>query len=308
MAGKDYYAILGVDRAATPDQVKKAYRKLALKFHPDKNPGDKAAEERFKDVNEAYAVLSNPEKRKQYDLFGAEGFERRFSQEEIFRDFDLGRIFDEMGLGGFDLRGFFGGGGRRGAGQPFNPFTGRRGPGGAGPQVARGQDVESAITIGFHEAFHGGERGFDLSGPSGTTSLTVKVPKGVRTGQTLRLRGKGRPGLHGGPAGDLLLKVTVADHPVFRRLGDDVEMDLPVSVTTAVLGGSVDVSLPSGESRKLKVPAGTGSGKRIRLKGEGFPRKDGGPGDLYAIVMIEAPASLDDDQRRHFEALRESGL
>lgn len=301
MSAKDYYQILGVDRAASPEQLKKAYRKLAMKFHPDRNPGDKAAEDSFKEVNEAYAVLSDPEKRKQYDMFGAEGFGRRFSQEEIFRNADFGSLFEDLGLGGFDLRGLFGGGTRARGG--FNPFAG--GGGRAAPR--RGQDLENPLTIGFHEAFHGGERSFTLSGESGSETLTVRIPKGVRTGQVLRLKGKGRHGPGGGPRGDLLLKVSVADHPMYRRLGDDVEMDLTVPLTTAVLGGSVEVALPSGDVRRLKVPAGTPSGRRIRLQGEGFAKK-GGAGDLYARVMIDVPGTLDDEQRRHFEALRESGV
>jgi curved DNA-binding protein len=303
MAPRDYYATLGVERKATADEIKKAFRKLALQYHPDRNPDDKAAEERFKEVNEAYAVLSDADKRKQYDMFGAEGFGQRYSQEDIFQNFDFRSIFDDIGAGGFDFRSLFGGGGGNGGrGQGgFNPFGGGR------RQAARGRDVESALTVGFHEAYHGGERSFTLKGPQGSETINVKVPAGIRSGQRLRVQGRGEPGPGGGPAGDLLLEVTVADHPIYRRDGDDVELDLPVSVTTAVLGGSVDVTLPGGETKRLKIPVGTSAGKRIRIRGKGFPHK-GGHGDLYVRVMVDVPSELNDEQRGHFESLRDLGL
>ena len=305
MAGKDYYASLGVDRKAGADEIKKAYRKLAAKYHPDRNPGDTQAEERFKDISEAYAVLSDPNKRRQYDMFGAEGFGQRFSQEQIFQDFDLGRIFQDMGLGGmggFDLRSLFGGGGpQRGGG--FNPFGG----GGAGAQPPRrGRDVENPMTIGFHEAFTGGERSFQLSGPDGSETISVKIPRGIKTGQKLRVRGMGEAG-HGG-RGDLLLKVSVAEHPLYRRRGDDIELDLEIPFSTVALGGSGDVELPNGEVKKLKVPAGTPSGRKLRIRGQGFPKRGGGSGDLFVRVMVVAPEALTEAQKEAVEALRELGL
>ena len=309
MSVKDYYASLGVERGATPEDIKKAYRKLAMKWHPDRNAGDAAAEERFKDISEAYAVLSDADKRQQYDMFGAEGFGQRYSQEDIFRGFDVGQMFEGMDLGGFDLRGLFGGrGGQAGGGRGgFNPFSG--GGRSRQPQVRRGQDIESTLTVSFHEAFAGGERSLQLSStePDGNT-VNVKVPPGIKSGQKLRVRGKGQAGIGGGPAGDLLLEVTVAEHPTYRRAGNNVEMDLLVPITTAVLGGGVDVELPSGEEKRLKVPPGTSSGRRIRLRSEGFPTRSGGRGDLFARVMIEAAEELTDEQRGHLEALRELGL
>ncbi|MEZ4265653.1 MAG: DnaJ C-terminal domain-containing protein [Myxococcota bacterium] len=305
MAARDYYETLGVERKASADEIKKAFRKLALQYHPDRNPDDKAAEERFKEVNEAYAVLSDADKRKQYDMFGAEGFGQRYSQEDIFQNFDFRSIFDDIGGGGgFDFRSLFGGGGGNGgrAQGGFNPFGG-----GGGRRPARGRDVESALTVGFHEAYHGGERSFTLKGPQGTETINVKVPAGIRSGQKMRVQGRGEPGPGGGQAGDLLLEVSVAEHPIYRRLGDDVEMDLPVSVTTAVLGGSVEVTLPGGDTKRLKIPAATGSGKRIRIRGKGFPKR-GGAGDFYVRVMVDVPAELDDAQRAHFESLRDLGL
>ena len=228
MAGKDYYAILGVERTASPEEIKKAFRTLAMKYHPDRNKDDKSAEERFKDINEAYAVLSDPEKRKQYDMFGAEGFGQRYSQEDIFRNFDLGRIFEDMGIGG-GFRTIFGGGRRGGGG--FNPFGGGRG--GAG---SRGKDMESELTIGLLEAYGGSTRTFNVAGPGGTEEISVKIPPGIRTGQKLRVRGKGQSVMPGGPRGDLFLVVKIGDHPGYRLKGDDIEMDLMVPLTVAVLG------------------------------------------------------------------------
>jgi curved DNA-binding protein len=298
MASKDYYALLGVERTASAEEIKKAYRKLALKYHPDRNKDDKAAEERFKEVNEAYAVLSDADKRKQYDTFGADGFQQRYSQEEIFRNFDFSRIFDDLGLGG------------RGGAFDFSSLFGRRG--GAGrPSPVPGQHIESQLTVGFYEAFHGGERSLTVGGASGPETITVKIPRGVTTGKKLRVRGKGQPGRGGGATGDLLLRVIVAEHPVFRLVDGsrDLTMDLPVPLTTAVLGGQVEVTTPKGESRTLTIPAGTSGGKRVRIRGEGFPAvREGEAGDLYCQVAITVPQDLDDGQRAHFEALRDSGV
>jgi len=162
------------------------------------------------------------------------------------------------------------------------------------------------MTIGFHEAFAGGERSLQLSGPDGMENISVKVPKGIKTGQKLRVRGKGGPGPAG--RGDLMILVTVAEHPVFRRRGDDVEMDAEVPFSTAVLGGSVEIELPSGETKRPKVPAGTPSGRRIRLRGEGFPKRGGKSGDLFVRVMTACPEELSDEQLAAVESLRDLGL
>ena len=304
MSGKDYYATLGVDRQASQDELKKAYRKLAMKYHPDRNTDDKAAEEKFKAISEAYAVLSDTEKRKQYDMYGAEGFRQRFSQEDIFNSFDLGAIFGDLGLGGkfgFDVRSIFGGGGGRSGG--FNPFGGQQ-----QVRAQRGQNIEQELTIGFHEAFSGGERSLHLSGPEGRDVISVKIPAGITTGKKLRVRGKGHPGAHGGPTGDLMLKIAVAEHPIYRLNGLHVEMDVEIPLTAGALGASVDIVTPGGDERSLKVPPGTGSGTRMRIRGEGFPGRNDTRGDLYVRLMIGAPSELTDAQRTHLEALRDSGL
>lgn len=324
MANKDYYRLLGVAKDASADEIKKAFRKLAMQYHPDRNNAPEA-EEKFKEINEAYAVLSDPEKRKQYDMFGSDGFGQRFSQEDIFRNFDFGSIFADMGFGGagsggrsFDFSSAFGGrGGARGGARGgkrsgFNPFGNSASGAGGGP----GQDAELAIVVSFHEAYHGGERMVPAQSAEGG-DLRVKIPAGVRTGATLRVRGRGRPGAGGGPAGDLLLKVEVAAHPLYRfGGGDDLEMDLEVPLSTLALGGSAEVETPDGQKPVLKVPAGTAPGQKLRLRGKGFPagRGQGGggdgatSGDLLARLVIKLPKPLSDEQRRHFEALRELGL
>ena len=327
MPAKSYYDVLGVARDASADDIKKAFRKLAMKYHPDRN-STKEAEERFKEANEAYAVLSDPEKRRQYDMVGASGFEQKYSRDEIFRNFDFNSIFEEMGLGGrggFDLGSIFGGGGggggRRGGrggarggehggagGGPrgFNPFS--QGAGAQAQAQVVGRDVETEVTVGFHEAYHGGERNVEIAGPEGPETLSVKIPRGIKTGQTLRVRGKGHLGAGGAPRGDLRLKVNVAEHPRFRVQGDDLEVDAEVSVVDAVLGGGVDVEAPDGKVHALKIPPGTQGGQRIRLRGMGMPAREGAFGDLYVKVVVRTPKQLTAEQRSHFEALRDSGL
>lgn len=303
---KDYYKVLGVARDVSQDDLKKAFRKLAMQYHPDRNSA-KEAEEKFKEINEAYAVLSDPEKRKQYDMFGAEGFGQRFSNDEIFSNFDFRKIFEDMGMGGQGQRGFdfgsiFGGFGRgqRGGGgaKGFNPFGG----GQAGPGA--GSDAEAELTVTFHEAYHGGEREVVV----GNQDVKVRIPPGARTGTRLRVRGKGHPGVGGGPAGDLLIKVEVAPHPVYRFAGEDLELDLDLSITDVVLGKTVELTTPDGHHQNLKVPAGASAGQKLRLRGKGFPKKDGGHSDLLARIVVKTPKELTDEQRRHFEALRELGL
>ncbi|NOZ01332.1 MAG: J domain-containing protein, partial [Deltaproteobacteria bacterium] len=272
MAGKDYYAILGVDKTAGPDEIKKAYRKRAIKFHPDHNQGDKAAEEKLKDINEAYAVLSNPEKKKQYDTFGAEGFGQKFSQEDIFRGVDFQSIFDDLGVhmgGGGVFDSLFGGGrpGGRGGRVHVNwggPFSQAQ-----GPQAApKGRDASLELSIGFHESIHGGKRVISVPAPNGGwEQVTVKIPAGIEDGKRLRVKGKGQASPMGGPRGDVYLKIRVEADPVFTREGKDLRCEVKVPLSILVLGGSVDVPTLTG-SRKVKVKAGTAAGARLRLKGQ----------------------------------------
>jgi curved DNA-binding protein len=314
MAHKDYYQILGISKSASQDEVKKAYRKLAMRYHPDHNPGDQTAETRFKEVSEAYAVLSDPEKRKQYDMFGSEGFQNRYSQEDIFRDFDFGSIFREFGFGGGRGQNiftqFFGGPGAsafRGRG----PTQRQRGPGcaGAGPSFNRGQDLVYELSVTLEDAAAGTEKTFTYPSRGGQERINVKVPAGVATGKRLRLAGKGEPGPHGGPAGDLLIQVRVLDHPVFRRQGDDLHVTKEVRFSEAVNGGEIEVTTIDGRTLRTKVPPGTKPNARLRLKGCGMPRMNrAGRGDCYVQVTIAVPGKLNRKQKEAVRKLSEVGL
>lgn len=293
MAQRDLYDILGVPRTASADEIKRAYRKLARKYHPDVNPGDKAAEERFKEITAASEVLGDPKKRKLYDEFGPDalrtGFdEKRAEEYRRYRSqgippggmpFDFGdfRTVDVGGFGNFDFSSIFGdlfggGAGRgRARGQPF---------------PADGGHAEAELEVTLREAVLGGERDISVDG----RKLRVKIPAGVTDGSQIRLAGQGGPGRHGGRAGDLYLKVRLAEHPLLRREGRDLSIDLPVTVPEAVAGA--EVTLPTFEGPiRFKVPPGAQSGTKIRLRGKGLPDLRGGArGDLYAVVRIVLPA------------------
>ncbi len=342
---KDYYHILRVSREASPDEIKKMYRRLAMKLHPDKNPDDPAAAEQFKEVTEAYEVLSNPEKRRQYDLYGAAGGR----MAEGYPDFEVGF---GMGFGGlFEdiLGGFFGGSGRRGAAQ-------------------RGADFRYTLTITLEEAAKGTERDITLArlevceGCRGTgaqpgtrpktcsscrgsgqirfsrgiltvsqtchrcgggghvidspcrtcrgegrvrqeRTVTVKIPEGVETGTRLRISGEGEAGVTGGPSGDLYVVVHIADHPIFRRDGDDLTCEVPINFTQAALGGEALVPTLNGMI-PLHIPAGTQPGMEFRLEGYGLPNLRGyGRGDLKVKIVVEIPTRLSTEQRELLEEL-----
>jgi curved DNA-binding protein len=297
---KDYYAVLGVDKAASTEQIKKAYRKLAIKYHPDKNPGDLKAEERFKEVTEAYAVLSDPDKRRQYDQFGEAGFHQRFSQEDIFRNVDLNDIFREFGFGGDDLFSqLFGG---RGGAFRSTPFSGGR------VRAARGQDLLLRLPIPFRQGVLGGERQIDLARHGHPEPIKVRIPPGVVSGQKLRVAGKGAPAPAGGTPGDLLLEIEVGSDPRFTRDGQDLAVTVAVPFSGACLGTTVTVPTLDGEKR-VKVKAGSKSGSRIRLKGFGVPGHAGAAGgDLYAVIEVAVPATVTREQETLLEKLREAGL
>ncbi len=291
MPQRDLYDILGVPRSATADEIKRAYRKLAKKYHPDVNPGDKAAEEKFKELTAASEVLSDPKKRKLYDEFGPDalrtGFdEKRAEEYRRYRSqgippggmpFDFGdfRTVNVGGMGDFDFSSIFGdlfgraAGGRRG-GQPF---------------PAEGSNAEAELEVTLREAVLGGDRELRVDG----RTLRVKIPAGVTDGSQIRLAGQGGPGRNGGRAGDLFLKIRLAEHPLVHREGRDLTLDLPVTVPEAVLGA--EVTLPTFEGPvRFRVPPASQCGKRIRLRGKGLPDLRGGQrGDLYAVVRIVLP-------------------
>lgn len=319
---KDYYIILGVDKKASADEIKKAYRQLALKYHPDRNKGDKEAEERFKEINEAYAVLSNEEKRRQYDMFGAEGFRQRYSQEDIFQGFDIGDILKDFGFGTSDIFSvLFGGGGGRGRGVRYTTFTGpfgQQAPGGGGPyyadygargaQPSQGRDMVSDLTITLEEAAKGTEKLISLRRGGKAEKISVKIPPGIDTGKKLRVAGKGEQGAGGGPAGNLFVRVNVQKHPLFRREGDDISVDHEITFSEAALGTSIEVPTLNG-IKKVKVPGGTSGNTRLRLKGEGIPHLKGkGKGDAYVRIVIKVPKKLTTKQKELVEGLFKEGL
>lgn len=309
----DYYKILGIDKKASIDDIKKAYRKLALKYHPDRNPDDKKhAEEQFKKISEAYAVLSDAEKRQQYDQFGSEQFNQRFSREDIFRGADLNDILRDLGFGshGADFSWFFdlGGGGGRSRSQrsphSFGNFYGaqRRMP-------QKGDDLQYNITISLEESANGAEKKISLRKGDRIEEMNVKIPPGINTGQKLRLSGKGLPGIDGGPNGDVYLHVRVAPHPVFTREGDDIHVDVPIKYTQAILGASVDVPTLGGANKRLKIPAGTQDGTKIRMRGFGTPRfREGGKGDQYVRISIVVPKKINEKQAELIKKIADEGF
>jgi curved DNA-binding protein len=306
---RDYYAILGVDRSATPEEIKKAFRKLALEHHPDRAKDKKAAEAKFKEINEAYAVLSDEQKRRQYDMFGPDQFRQQYTQEDIFSDSSFGSIQDilgDLGFGGDIFSRVFGRFGRSTRyPRSANPFSG-----GFSGQM-RGQDGQSEITIGFDEAVLGGDRQLSIGQPGGPPrTLKVRIPPGSRDGSKLRLKGQGGAGPPGAPPGDLYLTIRVTPHPRFAWRGErDLQVEVGVPVVDLVLGGSVAVPTLGGGEKRVKIRPFTQPGTALRLKGLGAPQAGSTPaGDLYAIIEALIPESISQEQKELFEALKKSGL
>jgi len=323
MAGKDYYQILGVGRNASEKEIKQAYRRLARKHHPDLNPGDKSAEARFKEINAAYEVLSNPEKRKKYDQFGeqweyAEQFAKAGGQERVRWDFGQGGTTFEYG----DLSDF---------GDIFSSLFGDSGIGSRvrrGPQ--RGQDLESPIEVSLEEAYHGSTRVIQLQTEEPCTAcggtgrvgnrvcticngagvkvipkrLEVKIPAGVRDGSRIRIVGEGSSGRAEGNKGDLYLVVKVLPHQLFERKGDDLYTEVSVPLATAMLGGEVGLPTLNG-NLSLKIPPETQNGKVFRLARKGMPKLGNSDyGSMFAKVKVVLPTKLTEEERKLFERLR----
>jgi len=307
---EDYYKVLGVDRSASQDEISRAYRSLARKYHPDLNPDDKKAAERFKKVQQAYDVLGDAEKRKKYDQFGS-AFEQfgggagwppqgAGGAGAQFQDIDFSQFFGGAGggqmPGGFEeiLRQFTGGGAATG-GRRRRP----RGP-------LRGSDVEAEIEIPFNVAIEGGSWEVTFRrGNHKTETISIKIPPGINDGKQMRLRGKGEPSPSDGPDGDLLLMVRIAPHPFFTRRGNDLEVKVPVSFAETALGAKVDIPSPRG-TIALAIPAGTSSGKRLRVRGMGVKTPDGESGDLYAEIQIVLPGKYDEDEAKLIRKLDEA--
>ena len=309
----DYYEVLGIKKDSSTQDIKKAYRKLAMKYHPDRNKGDKEAEEKFKKISEAYAVLSDPEKRKQYDTFGASGFQQRYSQEDIFRGFDLGDILKEFGLGGM-------GGGFRAsgnAGSPFETFFFQSGGPGAGrassrttaQQPMKGSDLTYELSVSLNEILSGAQKTISLRRENKTENVSVKIPKGIKDGQKLRLTGKGSPSPYGGPPGDLFLIIREQPHPAFTRDGNNLIVEKRIPFSKACLGSDISLTSLEGKELKVKIPAGIQQQSKLRLKGHGLPAgKTGGRGDIFVKISIEIPKSLNGEQKKLIKELAEKGL
>jgi curved DNA-binding protein len=291
---EDLYGVLGVPKGAEADTIKKAYRKLAGKLHPDKNPGNAVAEARFKQVNHAYEVLNDPKKRRLYDEFGEEGLREGFDPERVrnYRDWSSRQGRPGPSGGGFpagqtvDLEELFGssGGGGAGIGDLFGDLMGRsrrsRGP-------AKGPDMESEITIDFPSALRGATLELRPQGQAGAP-VTVRIPPGANEGSRVRIAEQGGPSSNGGPRGDLVLTVHVRPHSHFRREGDDLHLDLPVTIAEAFHGAKVRVPTADG-AVTLKVPEGAQSGQVVRLRGKGVVKKGRDAGDLYVHFLVQVP-------------------
>ncbi len=316
MEFKDYYRTLGVDKTATAKELKQAYRKLARTHHPDVNPGDNAAEGRFKAVTEAYEVLGNTDSRRKYDELGAN-----------WRLYEQAPSSEQQPFGGWP---FAGGrwtvnvdGGSAGAGphdafggeDPFSDFfhaffagqapSDRPGRARRAPRRGKGRDVEQGVVLTLQEAFRGVQRRVSINTRGQARSVEVRIPAGVGDGARIRISGEGEAGVGGGAAGDFFLRVRIAPHPHLRRKGRDLYATVEVPVTTVVLGGTVEVTTLEDTPLTLKIPPGTRGGQVFRLKGHGMPavRKPAGPGDLYATVDLTIPRDLTPAQRSHYEAI-----
>jgi len=284
-SSNDYYKLLGVSRTATADEIRKAYRKLARKYHPDVNKADDAAT-KFAEVQEAYDTLSDAQKRKMYDQFGSAGpnsggfrGDPRWSQgNEYSQPVDFSDIFGSA----------FGGGG---GGSPF---------GGGQQQASKGQDLARSITVTFMTALKGGTEEIRVS----DETVSLQIPAGIESGKKLRLKGKGHPGMMGGPAGDMLVTVSVGGHPLYQRSGLDVDMDVDLNIAEAALGTTLTLPLPLGGTVDMTVPAGVSSSSRLRVKGKGCEISGGKNGDFYAVIHIFAPKEIDDDTKKLLEELK----
>ena len=317
MAGKDYYTILGIDRKATAKEIKQAYRKLARKYHPDVNAGDKSSEAKFKEINQAYEVLSDPEKRKKYDRFG-----ENWEHADQFAKAGAGQSQWDFGGGGTRFEYTDLGGGAFGSifDSILGDFSGRK-----KRRPMRGQDLEYPVEVSLQEAYNGAVRlletqveeqcpscrgeGCPNCGRSGKVirakRIEVKVPRGVKDGSRVRLAGKGGPGYRGGPTGDLYLLISVKPDNRFHRAGDDIHVDVPVPLADAVLGSEIEVPTLGGKKLALKIPPETQNGKVFRLSGQGMPRLSGSTsGDLFVKVDVVLPTKLSKREQELFAELK----
>jgi curved DNA-binding protein len=328
MEFKDYYQTLGVTKTSTEKEIKQAFRKLARKLHPDVNPGDKTAEAKFKEINEAYEVLSDADKRRKYDELGANWRMYEQAQQHGGQGFPGGSPFGGGAQDAWTINMGGQGGGYRtmspeemqelfGDQDPFSDFfrtffgggggreTAGRARGSRSARTQKGQDIDQPVELTLEEAFHGATRRVSIKEGGHARTVDVRIPVGVKDGSRVRAAGEGGSGANGGAAGDLYLRVQVKPHAVFERTGTDLQTKVAVPVTTAVLGGEAQVPTVTGSVR-LKIPEGTQNGQVFRLKGHGMPNigKPDDRGDLYATVEVQLPRALTREQREHYEALQ----
>lgn len=308
----DYYKTLGVDKKASSSEIKKAYRKLALKYHPDKTKGDKTLEAKFKRISEAYAVLSDAKKREQYDTFGSEGFQQRYSQEDIFRNSNMADILKEFGFGGGDsaggfsniFSGGFGGGG-------FSSMGGMGGGSGCRRNSAppKGQDIEHEIPLTLDEILTGTSKELNISQGGSVKTISVKIPKGMIKGKKIRLPGKGQQSQYGGASGDLYIKSNPIQPIGYEIDGNDILTKKEIKLTESLLGTKIDVTTPLGKTISLNVPAGTRHKAKMRLSGMGIPYMTGNKtGDLFVVIYVNIPKKLNKEQKNLVEKLVQTGL
>jgi curved DNA-binding protein len=291
----DYYKILGVDKNATEAEIKNAYRKLARKLHPDLNPNDNEAKQKFQQINEANEVLSDPEKRKKYDQYGAdwkhaEAFEqaggrRQQQYQQQQQEYDFSGMGGEEGFSDF-FESLFGGSSR--SGRSNIKF--------------RGQDVNAELELNLRDAFTTHKQTLNINGKN----VRITIPAGVQNGQQIKLKGYGGQGVNGGPAGDLYITFKIKDDPLYKRQGNDLFISKEIDLYTAVLGGDVTIETMAGERLKVKVPAGSQHGNKIRLRGKGFPvyKAEGQFGDLYVVLNVKLPTNLSDKEKELFTQLK----
>jgi len=297
MSAIDYYKILGVDKKAGDAEIKKAYRKMAMKYHPDHTKGDKSAEEKFKQISEAYAVLSDKEKRKQYDTFGSSDFHQRYSQEDIFRNFDFGDIFKEFGFGG------------RGGGARFSfggsPFGGRH----RQPAQTKGSDLVYELALTLRDVATGVHKTIKFQHEGRSENISVKIPKGMITGKKVRISGKGERSAYGGQPGDLFIQSKVLPDPIFSANEYDLTVTREIRWSQSILGTKLAVPTLDGRELSLTIPPGTKHKTRMRLPGHGLPHMKGSQrGDLFVTIHVNSPKKLTKEQQNLVEKLADTGM
>jgi len=305
---EDYYKTLGVNKNASDTEIKKAYRKLAMKYHPDHTKGDKTSEDRFKKISEAYAVLSDSEKRKQYDTFGSAGFKQKYTQEDIFRGFEFGDILKEFKFGS----NIFGGKGRKGSsfsfnfGDQFNPHAHHFRQ---QPAPEKGSDLIYELPLSLEEMLKDTNKTISYTHNGKTERLTIKMPKGMIAGKKLRISGKGNPSISGGPPGDLYIQSKLINHPVYGCEGTDLFIDQTIKLTDALLGSTINIQTIDGNSLSVKIAPGTKHLTKMRLAGHGLPiMNTNSRGDIYVRIHVEMKKDLTKQQIKLLKKLADTGL